>query len=220
LGVASLAVLASLLLHALLILPFTRGGSARYLSVPNAQGAAVNVDGSSAEPVMTLIQIDDTSAAPEPDQKPPELPQDLEPESAAVAFAVSDLESVLNLPGERLDRGDATAPSIPPTEVMALLPYGERGDRVGEMVSAADVVQSCRHAHPAELQRADHDIAVALRVFVQPDGRIAQGEVAVSSGDQNFDRLVFQCVQALANVSPLVIDSNPVGSWQTISTRW
>jgi outer membrane biosynthesis protein TonB len=221
LSVASLAVLASLLLHALMILPFARGGSTRYPSATHAEGAAVSVDGSGTEPVLTLVQIDDKTIAAEPDEKPPDLPlQDLEPEREAVAFDVPELPSTLNLPGESLDQGDVPASSSPPTEVSALLPYGERGDRVGEMVRAEDVVQSCRHAHPIELQRADHDIDVALRVFVLPDGRIAQGAVAVSSGNKDFDRVVFQCVQALANVTPLVVDSNPVGSWQTISTHW
>jgi outer membrane biosynthesis protein TonB len=202
-----------------MVLSFARGGSARYAASPDSEYAAAI--GSSAEPVMTVFFIyeEKTPVAPDPD--PPEpAPADLEPESPAVAFADLDLESMLNLPGENLDRGDAVASSIPPTEVVARLPYGERGDRTGEVVSVRDVVQSCRQAHPDELRRADHDIEVALRVFVLPDGRIAQGAVAVSSGNQDFDRVVFQCVQAFANVNPLIVNASPVGSWQTISTRW
>jgi TonB family protein len=93
-------------------------------------------------------------------------------------------------------------------------------EREAQVFDAADLVERCRNAHSEVLAAVDEPATVVLRVFVLPDGKIAQGVVAASSGNSELDRAVFQCVQAYANLEPAMAAGSPVGSWQRLSTSW
>lgn len=109
----------------------------------------------------------------------------------------------------------------PPTEtpeylVGHFLPDGEA------IVRDAPALRGlCVHTYPVELTS---DIAmsaeIGLRVFVMPDGRIGQGTVVRSSGDQHLDLLTLKCLQANARLETQPDSSTPNGSWQRLTWLW
>lgn len=108
----------------------------------------------------------------------------------------------------------------PPTEALAPLGPSAGDGRDGRVLDPDGLARRCRDAAAPALLAGDRDVTVSLRVFVLPDGRIAQGQIERSSGDEEIDRAVFRCVQAYASVEPLVVDDGPVGSWQIVTTAW
>ena len=110
--------------------------------------------------------------------------------------------------------------SGPPTETVAQLSHSGEPDRDADIPDLALLEERCRQEYPEQLANREADVTVKLRVFVMPDGRIAQGRIDRSSGDEEFDRKAFICLQTYSNLTPTVIEGNPVGSWQTVEMRW
>ena len=105
----------------------------------------------------------------------------------------------------------------PPTEIVASAGL-ELAD--GKVVDYPTLINLCRTQYPDEIPARSAATTVVMRVFVMPDGRIAQGTVSVSSGDEALDQAAFRCVQAFANVEPAIQGEAPAGAWQTITTVW
>ncbi len=117
-------------------------------------------------------------------------------------------------------RSDTKIVRGPPTETPDSLVPPLVAELEAHLVDAADTAERCRSAHPEVFAALDKPATVVLRVFVMPDGKLAQGTIAASSGNADLDRAVFQCVQAYANVEPAVLSGSPVGSWQDVMIIW
>lgn len=114
---------------------------------------------------------------------------------------------------------DALVTRGPPTETVAReFPPGEQL-KVTEIADSAELIHLCRNANPTATSTIQDDVTVSLRVYVMADGRIGQGRIEHTSGDVEFDRIVFGCVQTYANLEPAVVEGSPVGSWQTVTAR-
>lgn len=88
----------SALLHALLILPFLLGASAKKMRMPNSQGAGASASASNAEPMMTLIQINAPVTPPEMAAIPEEIAsRGLTPETMAMKVLSPDSAPALDL---------------------------------------------------------------------------------------------------------------------------
>lgn len=100
----------------------------------------------------------------------------------------------------------------PPTETVAKeSPIAQKG----RILDTAVLIERCRAA--VDPAAANAGTTVEFRVFVMPDGRIAQGAVSASSGDDALDRSLLGCVQSLANIPPVIVDDLPVGAWQSVT---
>ena len=107
----------------------------------------------------------------------------------------------------------------PPSETVAALPRAvEVTD--AQLVDETELLQLCGAAIRATLVGSDMEVTVSLRVFVEPDGRISQGRIETSSGDDDLDGAVFRCVQTNGNVMPAVVNDDPVGSWQILHAHF
>jgi TonB family protein len=114
----------------------------------------------------------------------------------------------------------AAAVSTPPTETIAQRGYALNDPDHPLDVPTANLSRLCKDSGHQHFGNADGGATIMLRVFVMPDGRIAQGSIDRSSGDADFDRAALTCLQTYANLTPMIIEGNPVGSWQTVETRW
>lgn len=109
----------------------------------------------------------------------------------------------------------------PPTESADSIAAAASPDGEATVYDAPALRELCLHAYPVELaSNAASSGEIDLRVFVMPDGRIGQGVVVSSSGDERLDLLTLKCLQANGHLTVRSDDSAPNGSWQRLQWFW
>jgi TonB family protein len=109
----------------------------------------------------------------------------------------------------------------PPTETPASIAQRLLPDGVGEVVDAAAVRETCQRSRPGFFtSEVAEGAEMVLRIFVTPDGRIGQGTVIGSSGDEVLDRTTLQCLQAYARLHPAPDTESATGSWRRLAWHW
>lgn len=118
-------------------------------------------------------------------------------------------------------RGSDLSPSLsgPPTETVASLMARLTPEIDARPLDAQRVRETCQRVY-GELTSERAVAQMELRVFVTPDGRIAQGNVTDSSGDADLDWLTLKCLQIYAQLEPAPSDQFPTGSWQRLAWQW
>jgi hypothetical protein len=109
----------------------------------------------------------------------------------------------------------------PPTETLASIARNLLPDRDATVIDPPAVRDICQRAYPGDFtSEVAEGARMVLRVFVMPDGRIGQGTVTGSSGDEQFDWMTLKCLQAYAHLEPVTGDEFPTGSWQRLTWHW
>ncbi|MBS0422256.1 MAG: hypothetical protein JSR66_31415 [Proteobacteria bacterium] len=109
----------------------------------------------------------------------------------------------------------------PPTESRIAVEQNLAPDRDAHILDPTDLRSDCKALYPSVLasERATGQ-TIELRVFVMPDGRIGQGTITHSSGDENLDLLTLRCLQAYSHLDTVLDDDLSTGSWQKITWNW
>jgi outer membrane biosynthesis protein TonB len=111
--------------------------------------------------------------------------------------------------------------SGPPTETLASIAQNVLPDRDATVIDIPGLRDTCQRSYPGEFtSELAEGATMVLRVFVMPDGRIGQGTVTSSSGDEYLDLMTLKCVQAYAQLNPAKDDESPIGSWQRLTWHW
>jgi hypothetical protein len=109
----------------------------------------------------------------------------------------------------------------PPTETLAFIAHNLVPDRDATVIDIPRLRDICQRTYPGEFTSEQAEEAgMVIRVFVMPDGRIGQGTVTSSSGDEHLDWMTLKCVQAYAQLEPAMDDEIPIGSWQRLTWAW
>ena len=108
----------------------------------------------------------------------------------------------------------------PPTETVASVAATTDDEPVQQELDTKTLYRLCADTRESAQSSRGDPMTVRLRVFVMADGRISQGTIAESSGDEAFDHALFRCIQAYANLAPKIEDGSPVGSWQAVTAEW
>jgi hypothetical protein len=115
---------------------------------------------------------------------------------------------------------DVRSAPAPPTETPASVARNMVPDRDATVIDTIGLRNNCQQTYPGEFtsERAK-EAGIVLRVYVMPDGRIGQGTVAASSGDEHLDWMTLKCVQVYARLES-ANDASPTGSWQRLTWHW
>jgi hypothetical protein len=109
----------------------------------------------------------------------------------------------------------------PPTETREYIASHSVPDGEAVVRGAPSLRALCLRTYPVELTS---DVAasaeIRLRVFVMPDGRIGQGTVVNSSGNERLDLLTLKCLQANGVLEVHSEESMSNGSWQRLTWQW
>jgi hypothetical protein len=109
----------------------------------------------------------------------------------------------------------------PPTETLTSIARNLLPDRDARVIDPPALRDICQRAYPGDFtSELAEGARMVLRVFVMPDGRIGQGTVTGSSGDEQFDWMTLKCLQAYAHLEPATGDELPTGSWQRLTWHW
>lgn len=149
--------------------------------------------------VVTMRNLDTTPPPPPPPAAAPELDPDPAPAQAVVPKPMIALPA----PGPAQVMVDAPPPPAPPAPpgpaaastaapaapARAAAAVRDAGDLSGTLVEARPPT------YPPESRRAREEGTVKLRLLVGPDGRVAEIEVAASSGSRRLDRAALQAVR-------------------------
>jgi hypothetical protein len=115
---------------------------------------------------------------------------------------------------------DVPSAPAPPTETPASVARNIVPDRDATVIDTLGLRNNCQQTYPREFtsERAE-EASIVLRVYVMPDGRIGQGTVTASSGDEHLDWMTLKCVQVYARLEP-ANDASPTGTWQRLTWHW
>ena len=192
--------LGSLLLHALLILLFVLGASAKKMRMPNAMGAGASASASSAEPMMTLIQINAPAVAPDPDVAPDEVAsRGLTPETLAMMVLSPDPTPALDLKNLTTDQDapEPTPEAAGDTAGHAML-FGRYMGQITARIERAWVRPRSAISDPLFRCR--------VKIVQSKQGEVREVEMQQCNGDMTWQ---LSLAAAIQTASPLPAPPNP-----------
>jgi hypothetical protein len=191
---------ASVLLHALLVMPFVLGASAKRVRLPNAQGAGASAVVSSSDPVLTMISIRDPALSVHSDTLPAEVAsRGWTPENQAVTILSPDPTPAFDLSKAVTDQDAAEAvPEAAGDMAGHALMFGRYMGQINARIERAWV----RPRDPL----AEPKFHCRVQINQDRNGRVGEVVLQQCNGNGHWQASLAQAIQA---ASPLPAPPDP-----------